>query len=657
MNKKIGYRNILLLAVLIVGVAACGALFHWDNKYTSALPGGYGYNILNEDPDEIGFLVDGWEYYPGQLLEPEEFQEGVSPEEYTFPGQYSNFSSHLGTPYGVATYRLLLYGENGGGEIALYLPELLCAGKIYINGTLLGEQGSIEPYIPLVMDGLYTVQVDGVAEIVIQCANFTHYYSGLYYPPAVGSTTAIFRMLVIRFGVYGVLCFSSLAVALMYFVQWLGSKDRSTRWMGLLSLAFGLRESYPFLRAIGIPWVRPLYGLEDVAGTAVLLFAILLAGERAGVAKRPYHRRVAIPAAVALCAVTLVFPLWILPYVPFFINPYGLLLWVWKIAAGIYLLVLAGHSFRTDTFLGCCLAGAAGFYGLSVVATVMLANRFEPAFGAWFEEYGGYALVIGFAGMMVRRGILLSRENQHLTLHLQEEVERKTQGMNALLTERRELLGNLLHDVKNPLTALRGYAELVRSGNVAMDQETSQYLHALIERVDALGDRFSLLQSFSRSERGVIAMEKMCLNDFLREFHMSNQPDMELQGLEFRLELPWEKLSIRGNEDRLRIALENLCYNALSFTPEEGVVVLELKRKENWALISVKDTGQGIPEENMSRVFDRGFTYREDNSGEGLGLYIVRSVAVEHGGVVEVSSQLGQGSQFTIRLPLLFGEE
>lgn len=657
MNKKIGYRNILLLAVLIVGVAACGALFQLDNKYTSALPGGYGYNILNEDPDEIGFLVDGWEYYPGQLLEPEEFQEGVSPEEYTFPGQYSNFSSHLGTPYGVATYRLLLYGENGGGEIALYLPELLCAGKIYINGTLVGEQGSIEPYIPLVMDGLYTVQVDGVAEIVIQCANFTHYYSGLYYPPAVGSTTAIFRMLVIRFGVYGVLCFSSLAVALMYFVQWLGSKDRSTRWMGLLSLAFGLRESYPFLRAIGIPLVRPLYGLEDVAGTAALLFAILLAGELSRVAKRPYHRRVAIPAAVALCAVTLVFPLWILPYVPFFINPYGLLLWVWKIAAGIYLLVLAGHSFRTDTFLGCCLAGAAGFYGLSVVATVMLANRFEPAFGAWFEEYGGYALVIGFAGMMVRRGILLSRENQHLTLHLQEEVERKTQGMNALLTERRELLGNLLHDVKNPLTALRGYAELVRSGNVAMDQETSQYLHALIERVDALGDRFSLLQSFSRSERGVIAMEEMCLNDFLQEFHVSNQPDMELQGLEFRLELPWEKLTIRGNEDRLRIALENLCYNALSFTPEEGVVVLGLKREKTWAVISVKDTGQGIPEENMSRVFDRGFTYREDNSGEGLGLYIVRSVAVEHGGVVEVSSQLGQGSQFTIRLPLLSGEE
>ena len=183
MNKKIGYRNILLLAVLIVGVAVCGALFQWDNKYTSALPGGYGYNILNEDPDEIGFLVDGWEYYPGQLLEPEEFQEGVSPEEYTFPGQYSNFSSHLGTPYGVATYRLLLYGENRGGEIALYLPELLCAGKIYINGTLVGEQGGIEPYIPLVMDGLYTVQVDGVAEIVIQCANFTTIIRGCIIPP------------------------------------------------------------------------------------------------------------------------------------------------------------------------------------------------------------------------------------------------------------------------------------------------------------------------------------------------------------------------------------------------------------------------------------------------------------------------------------------
>ena len=70
------------------------------------------------------------------------------------------------------------------------------------------------------------------------------------------------------------------------------------------------------------------------------------------------------------------------------------------------------------------------------------------------RDSGSYALVLGFSAQMVRRGVLLTRENDLLTQHLQEEVDRKTQGINVLLRERRELLANLLHDLKNPLSAL-----------------------------------------------------------------------------------------------------------------------------------------------------------------------------------------------------------
>ena len=129
--------------------------------------------------------------------------------------------------------------------------------------------------------------------------------------------------------------------------------------------------------------------------------------------------------------------------------------------------------------------------------------------------------MVGFAALLVRRGVLLSRENQRLNLHLQEEVERKTKGMNTLLVERRELLANLLHDLKNPLAALRGYVELVRSGDVAMDQETAGYLNALTERVDALGERFTLLQDFSRGERGMFPQGELCLNELLWQFYNS----------------------------------------------------------------------------------------------------------------------------------------
>ena len=124
--------------------------------------------------------------------------------------------------------------------------------------------------------------------------------------------------------------------------------------------------------------------------------------------------------------------------------------------------------------------------------------------------------------------------------------------------------------------------------------------------------------------------EDICLNDLLRQFYDANCPDMELSGLEFRLRLPGEKLYIRGDRGRLRTALENLCYNALSFTPPDGTVTLGLTQESPYAVVTVQDTGRGIAPEDLSHVFERGFTRREDDSGEGLGLHIVRIIALEH---------------------------
>ena len=654
MHRQIKFQALLLAAVLLAGTALYTFLYCFDNKYTAALPGGYGYNVLQDDPEQVAFLVDGWEYYPGQLLGPSDFDGGVMPGLYTYIGKYANFSAHLGSPYGTATYRLTLENAGAPAELALYLPELLCAGRIYINGVLAGEQGSLEPYMAQVMDGIYAFAVNGSAEIIIQCANFTHYYSGMYYPPAVGSLGAISRMLTFRQTVYGFLCFTALAIALFHLVQWLLGRDKLTRWMGALSLAFAVRVSYPFIRALGVPSVRPLYALEDVCGNAVLLCAILLAGELSGCAGRWYHRRGAIPSAVGFCLFTALFPLLILPYAPVFINLYGTLLFLWKLAVGLYLLFLSSQALAQDRILGQCFLYAAGLYGLSVAASAVTANRFEPIRGAWLEEYGGYVLVIGFAAQMVRHAVLLTRENRRLTLHLQEEVDRKTHSMSVLLTERRELLANLLHDLKNPLSALQNYTELVRSGNVALDQETARYLDALSERVEAVGNRFDLLQDFSRGERGMFSPEDICLNDFLRQFYETNCPDMELSGLEFHLCLPGDKLLVRGDRGRLQAALENLCYNALSFTPSDGTVTLGLVWEAPYAAITVQDTGCGISPKDLPHVFDRGFTHRADGSGDGLGLYIVRVIALEHGGSVQVASQPGKGSIFTLRLPALF---
>lgn len=652
MIKTIKLPIFIVILLLMSSVVFFAVLFDIDNKYQTALESGNGYNILQQDTNDIFCLVDGWEYYPGVLLTPEDFIDSELLPYDTYIGQYPNFSAHLGTPYGTATYRIKLYNFAQPQMVSLYLPELFCAGRVYINGTLVGTQGSISPYQPLVEDTVYSFLAQTQTEIVIQCANQTHYYSGMYYPPVIGTPQAVMQMTICRMLIYGFLCFTALAIALSQFALWLRNKETLTRSLGLLCLCFALRMTYPFIRALGVPSIRPLYALEDLCANLVLLCALVLMGTLTQSTAKWVYRNIAVPSMVGTCVFSVIFPLFILPYTPDFINLYGFLLFCWKLILGLYLLYMAMYGVQKKQPFGLYLLCATGIYALSLIWSLFGINRFEPIYGAWTEEYGAFALVIGFVLCMVQYMVSLSKQNERLTAHLQEEVAQKTEALESLLAERRELLAQLIHDLKNPITAVRNYADLVRTHDVALDEDTTKYLQALSERAEAMGDRFALLQSFSRGERGLFAYETISLCDFLRQFYERNRPDMELWGQEFHLKLPKQQVYVAVDTQRLQIALENLCYNALSFTPEYGKIELSLQVLGNRAQIAVADTGAGIAAEDLAHVFERGFTRRADGSGEGLGLFIVQTIALEHGGSVDVVSEKGKGSTFYLYLPL-----
>lgn len=108
-----------------------------------------------------------------------------------------------------------------------------------------------------------------------------------------------------------------------------------------------------------------------------------------------------------------------------------------------------------------------------------------------------------------------------------------------------------------------------------------------------------------------------------------------------------------GNPDSIIRAIENLIFNSMDFTPADGTITLSLSAEDGSYLLSVSDTGCGIPENLLPHIFDRSFTTRKEDGGNGLGLFLVKTIAQEHRGSVRAESLPGKGCRITLLLPAI----
>lgn len=216
-TKKVSILTCLLLLTGLCAIGLFSLLYRFDNKYIMrASLSQEGFSVIkgdSSDPRKITYLAEGWEFYPDVEASPDELSDYTSKEIYI--GQYFSFSSfHKNhSPYGSGTYRIVLTGKSG--SYSLLLPEVFSACNVYVNGELTASAGSLSPYRPLIKDTIVTVPLENrQAEVVVQTANHSHYYSGVTYPPAVGSSEAVSRLISERMIFYGFLCFTSLTLAL-----------------------------------------------------------------------------------------------------------------------------------------------------------------------------------------------------------------------------------------------------------------------------------------------------------------------------------------------------------------------------------------------------------------------------------------------------------
>lgn len=226
--------------------------------------------------------------------------------------------------------------------------------------------------------------------------------------------------------------------------------------------------------------------------------------------------------------------------------------------------------------------------------------------------------------------------------------------LETLFKAQHRLIADVSHELRTPLAAMRGNLEILRRGVVrdpVLMEETLADMGRELNRLTRLVNDLLLL---AQSDAGVeIRREPVELDTLVLEVFRELRPLAD--GVQLRIGAE-DQATVRGDRDRLKQALLNLTHNALRFTPSGGEVRLDLERYGEEVRLSVVDTGIGIPPEAIPHLFER--FYRVDRSrvrgigGAGLGLAIVKWIAEAHGGRVEVESQVGKGSVFTLVLPL-----
>lgn len=226
--------------------------------------------------------------------------------------------------------------------------------------------------------------------------------------------------------------------------------------------------------------------------------------------------------------------------------------------------------------------------------------------------------------------------------------------IQALVTEIREMSDNIAHDLKGPVTRMRGMAE-VTLGTATDIEEYRDMAAGTVEECDRLLDMIHTMLALTKTESGIERpnREPLDLAELTRDLCEMFAPAVEDKGLDLQCLLP-ETCPILGDRRALQRILSNLLDNAVKYTPSGGAVTVSLSRGEGGeALLEVRDTGIGIPPGDLPHVFERFYRCDQSRStpGTGLGLSLARALAKAHGGEIMVKSTPSAGSVLTLSLP------
>ena len=221
---------------------------------------------------------------------------------------------------------------------------------------------------------------------------------------------------------------------------------------------------------------------------------------------------------------------------------------------------------------------------------------------------------------------------------------------------RRNLVADVAHELRTPLSNIQGYLEAIRDGVVTADAAAIQSLY---EEATLLSRLTEDLQDLTLAEAGELRLVRQAkdITKIINQTVTAMQAHAATKGISLVVNITAELPLCDIDSHRISQVLYNLVDNAVAHTPQGGTITVAARQQDKWVEVSVTDTGEGIPAEELANLFER--FYRVDKSrtrktgGHGLGLTIARRLVESHGGKIEAQSEVGKGSRFTFTIPVL----
>ncbi|MGI6227607.1 MAG: sensor histidine kinase [Peptococcales bacterium] len=651
--------------------------------------------------------IDGeWEFYWQKLLTPEDFQNAnIAPQRelITVPMTWNKYvgNGEKKSGNGYATYRLLINLPDDQ-ILGIKIPRIFTSYNLWINGKLIASNGQVDvnkdqmvpQYLPQIK---YFKPETNTSELVIQVANFRHRSGGILESLLLGPQLQISELrtknIAFELFLFGSLFIIGFYHLILFFFR---TKDKSTLYFGIFTLLISIRtllvgEIFFINLFPNFNW-EIAHKLQTSAFYLGVPFLFMFLKSIF-----PDDLSTKINRFIQIFGFSFALLVFLTPAKIFTLfNPiYQLFTLILVIPSCLYVVFFACYKKREGSYLICVGLIILILFGVNdIIFLSVILNDSGAHFLRNFVTRGNLSswglLAFVFAQSLVlakkfsksfTKVELITEKLQELNEGLEDKIKQRTFALEASKKElekaylavskseksRQLFIQNISHDLRTPLTSIKGYVEAILHGIVKEPGQQKKYLERVIDKVTNINHLVQELIDLSQLEARDIKLnfQLIPIKTLIEEIVENRSLDMKTTTAKFHTNCPsgqkieWaEHLWTKVDIEKWKRVLTNLLGNALKYTPENGQITLNFSLTDNKEklLFEIADTGIGISPEDLAHVFDRFYKVSKvrqaSHDGSGLGLAISKEIVEYHGGEIWVESELGKGSSFFFTLPI-----